>query len=243
MQNFRIILTFIILLAAVSMAGAQEPFGSDIIETSKGDLKIVFLGHGSLMLEFDNTVIYADPVGRNVDYSAMPKADLVLITHEHGDHLNAGVLDNIKKSSTFFVMNPASAKKYKADNLLVMENGDDTEAGGYKIEAVPAYNIERTQYHPKGNGNGYVITLGDKRIYIGGDTEYIPEMKDLKNIHVAFLPMNMPYTMTVDMVVEAAKAFKPKLLYPYHYSGSDTDKLIELLKDLKGVEVRVRTMY
>ncbi len=243
MKNLKILFTSIFLTILITSASAQEPFGSDIIKTSEGDLKVVFLGHGSLMFEFDGKAIYADPVGGSVNWSKMPKADLVLITHEHGDHLNVGVLDRIRKSSTAFVMNRSSAKIYKADNIAVMKNGEEGEAAGFIIEAVPAYNKKNRQFHPKGRDNGYVVTFGDKRLYIGGDTEYIPEMGDLKNIDIAFLPMNIPYTMTIEMMVKAAEAFKPKILYPYHYRGSDMEKLASKMKKVIGVELRVRTIY
>jgi len=128
-----------------------------------------------------------------------------------------------------------------------MKNGDTKVVKGFRIEAVPAYNIvhERrpgTPFHPKGVGNGYVMTFGDKRIYIAGDTENTPEMKSLKDIDIAFLPMNLPYTMTPEMVADAAKAFKPKILYPYHFSDTDTSIIVNLLRDVEGIEVRIRKM-
>ncbi len=128
-----------------------------------------------------------------------------------------------------------------------MKNGDVRTVGGLRIEAVPAYNIVHKRpngqaYHPKGDGNGYVVTFGDKRVYIAGDTENIPEMKNLKKIDVAFLPMNVPYTMTPEMVADAAKTFKPGILYPYHYGQMDPNTLVNLLKDSKQTEVRIRKM-
>ena len=128
-----------------------------------------------------------------------------------------------------------------------MNNGDVKNVKGLKIEAVPAYNLvhmrsEGVPFHPKGIGNGYVITFGNKRVYVAGDTENIPEMKKLKNIDIAFLPMNLPYTMTPEMVADASKAFKPKILYPYHYGETDTSKVLELLNDVKHIDVRIRKM-
>ena len=128
-----------------------------------------------------------------------------------------------------------------------MANGDVKTVQGFRIEAVPAYNIVHEQsagnpFHPKGRGNGYVITFSDKRVYIAGDTENTPEMKRLRDIDVAFLPMNLPYTMTPEMVADAAKAFKPKILYPYHYGQTDPNKLVDLLKNSKDIEVRIRKM-
>ena len=130
---------------------------------------------------------------------------------------------------------------------IVMKNGDMKSVGGLKIEAVPAYNLvhmrkQGVPFHPKGDGNGYVITFGDKREYVGGDTENTPEMKDLTDIDIAFLPMNLPYTMTPEMAADAAKAFKPKVLYPYHFGNTDPSKVAALLKDEPGIEVRIRKM-
>ena len=128
-----------------------------------------------------------------------------------------------------------------------MENGDAKTIHGITVEAVPAYNIVHKRssgdpFHPKGQGNGYVLTFGDTRVYVAGDTENIPEMKKLRDIDVAFLPMNLPYTMTPEMVADAAKAFEPRILYPYHYGETQTDELIELLKDAGDIEVRIRKM-
>ena len=128
-----------------------------------------------------------------------------------------------------------------------MNNGDVKTIEGLRMEAIPSYNLVHMRdngkpYHPKGVGNGYVVTFGDKRVYVAGDTENIPEMKSLQNIDIAFLPMNLPYTMTPEMVGDAAKAFRPKILYPYHYGKTDTSKIVELLKEDKGIEVRIRKM-
>jgi L-ascorbate metabolism protein UlaG (beta-lactamase superfamily) len=197
------------------------------------------------MFDFDGKVIHVDPVMREADYGKLPKADLVLVTHEHGDHLDPKVLQMLRTEKTTVVLTATCAKKVKGG--VVMKNGDTETVQGLKIEAVPAYNIvhmrgENRPFHPKGEGNGYVVTFGDKRVYIGGDTENTPEMKALKKIDIAFLPMNLPYTMTPEMVADAAKAFKPKVLYPYHYGDTDTSKLVAMMKDVKGVEVRIRKM-
>jgi len=233
------------LLILSFSANVQAQFGTDIIKTDKGDLKITFLGHASLLFEFDGKMIYADPAS-SLDWEKMPKADLVLITHNHGDHLKPDIIKTLSTEKTILVADERSAAQVKA--AKAMKNGDETTVLGLKIEAVPAYNIVHmrsadTPYHPKGHGNGYITTFGDKRVYVAGDTENIPEMQALKNIDVAFLPMNLPYTMTPEMVVDAAKTFKPKILYIYHYRGSDTDKLQELMKEVKEVELRIRKMY
>jgi L-ascorbate metabolism protein UlaG (beta-lactamase superfamily) len=174
----------------------------------------------------------------------MPKADIILVTHDHYDHLIIGN-SRTQKDGTQIISNEAGVKQLGEG--AVMKNGDTKTLSGLKIEAVPAYNIVNTMdgsnpYHPKGVGNGYIITFGDKRVYVAGDTENTPEMKTLKGIDIAFLPMNLPYTMTPEMVADAAKALKPAILYPYHYGETDTSKLVTLLKDEKGIEVRIRKM-
>jgi L-ascorbate metabolism protein UlaG (beta-lactamase superfamily) len=224
------------ILLIFAQAGAQ--FSADTIKTAKGDLKITFLGHASLLFEYGGKAVYADPAAA-ADYAKLPKADIILITHEHSDHLNPGNIKTLSKQGTVVIANRAA----QLQGAVVMKNGDTRTEMEFPIEAVPAYNIVRSQYHPKGNGNGYVITFGDKRIYIAADTENIPEMKALKNIEIAFLPMNLPYTMTPENVVDAVKLFKPKILYIYHYRGSDTEKLQTLMKDVPGVELRIRKMY
>ena len=220
-------------------------FEEDIIKTSDGELKITFIGHGTLMFTFGDKIIHIDPVSREADYTKLPKADLILITHEHGDHLDPKAINVIRKEKTEIVLTEICAKEVK--DGIVMKNGDVKTVMGLKIEAVPAYNIVHKRdngqpFHPKGNGNGYVITFGDKRVYVAGDTENTPEMKKLKDIDIAFLPMNLPYTMTPQMVADAAKAFKPKILYPYHLGDTDTSELVKLLKDEKEIEVRIRDM-
>jgi L-ascorbate metabolism protein UlaG (beta-lactamase superfamily) len=222
----------------------QDDFEEDIIETSEGDLKITFIGHGTLMFTFGGKVIHIDPVSREADYSKMPKADLIFVTHEHGDHLDPKAIDAIRTDETKIVLTEICAQKVKG---IVMKNGDVKEVDGLKVEAVSAYNIVHKRsngqpFHPKGNGNGYVITFGDKRVYVAGDTENIPEMKKLKDINIAFLPMNLPYTMSPEMAADAAKAFKPKILYPYHFGNTDTSELVKLLKDEKEIEVRIRDL-
>jgi len=230
-----------------SYLGAKEEkaMAEDIIKTSTGDLKITFVGHGTLVFNFGGKVIHVDPVSQEADYSKMPKADLILITHEHGDHFDLKAIKSITNKETSIVLTEICSKQI--DGGIVMKNGDTKTIAGFKIEAVPAYNIVNKRqnglpFHPKGSGNGYVITFSDKRVYVAGDTENTPEMKALKDVYIAFLPMNLPYTMTPEMVADAAKAFKPKILYPYHFGDTDTSKLVNLLKDEKGIEVRIRDL-
>ena len=233
------------LIASAFQAAAKEGLESDIIKTSAGDLKITFIGHGSLMLAFGGRVIHIDPVSQEADYTKLPKADLILVTHQHGDHFDAKALDILRGEKTQLILTEICAQQVKGG--MVMKNGEIKSIGGLKIEAAPAYNLvhmrsEGKPFHPKGEGNGYVITFGDKRVYVAADTENIPEMKKLEKIDVAFLPMNLPYTMTPEMVADGAKAFKPRVLYPYHFGETDTSKLLGLLKDSKEIEVRIRKM-
>jgi L-ascorbate metabolism protein UlaG (beta-lactamase superfamily) len=223
----------------------QGSFDTDILLTSAGDLAITFLGHASLLLVFKGKNIYIDPFGKVADYSNLPKADTIISTHEHLDHLDPQAVAAIRTPATLLVMNPAGAGQIGAG--IVMQNGDTQTIAGIRIEAVPAYNIvhERESgqpFHPKGVGNGYILTFGDLRLYLAGDTENIPEMKEIRDVAVAFLPMNLPYTMTPEMVAEAAKAFRPRILYPYHYGNTDVAKLVELLMPEKGIDVRIRKM-
>ncbi len=234
-----------LLTFCIPFSVAARGFEKDTIQTSKGPLEITFIGHGSLMFSFGGKIIQVDPYSELADYGAMPKADLVLLTHEHRDHLDDKALDAVRSEKTELVMTENCAKQVKGG--IVMKYGDEKTVQGLKIEAVPAYNLvhmrsEGQPYHPRGNGNGYVVTFGDKRVYIGGDTENVPEMKALKSIDVAFLPMNLPYTMTPEMVAAAAKSFKPRILYPYHYGNTDPAAIVALLKGEKDIEVRIRSM-
>lgn len=235
----------ILLFVLSTSTGFGQAFEEDIIPTSQGELKITFIGHGTLLFAFGGKVIHIDPVRRYADYATLPKADIILVTHEHGDHFDAAAIEAIKKEGTELIFTEKCREKYPSGQT--MKNGDVRTVQGIKIEAVPAYNVvhmrsEGFPYHPKGEGNGYILTFADKRVYVAGDTENIPEMKALKNIDVAFLPMNLPYTMTPEMVADGAKAFMPKILYPYHYGNTETSKLVELLKEVKGIEVRIRKL-
>ena len=216
-----------------------QEFQKDVIPTSSGGLEITFIAHGTLMLKYNDLVIHVDPVGMfGTDYSKLPEADVILITHEHPDHLDKQVIEQIRKDNTTIILNAAGYKSLGYGEI--MANGDHIMLSGIDIDAVPAYNITAA-YHPKGNGNGYVLQFGDKKVYIAGDTENIPEMSDLKDIEVAFLPMNTP-TMTPEMVAEAAKRFRPSILYPYHYDDSWLDELVKLLQDENDIDLRIRKM-
>jgi L-ascorbate metabolism protein UlaG (beta-lactamase superfamily) len=232
-------------VSGLVVAAAAAAYEQDVIKTSQGDLKITFIGHSSLMFTFGGKAIQNDPVGRMADYRQFPKADLILVAHEHGDHFDATTIASLRKPSTDVIVAEKCAGK--VPGAIVMKNGDAKTLQGITVEAVPAYNMVHMRgpgnpFHPKGDGNGYVLTFGDTRVYIAGDTENIPEMTNLKNIDIAFLPMNLPYTMSPDMTAAAAKVIRPKILYPYHFGDTDTGKLIELLKGEKGIEIRVRNL-
>jgi L-ascorbate metabolism protein UlaG (beta-lactamase superfamily) len=256
-----VLLLLFVLIAATSAPTllAQSQFQEDVVLTAAGDITISFIGHGTLMFTFGEKVIHIDPVGREADYTTLPDADLILITHEHGDHLDPAAVADISKDGTLDPAAVAELSKEGTEVVVsgscegslegarVMRNGDAGTVAGFQIVAVPAYNIvqmrsEGMPYHPKGNGNGYVITFGELRVYVAGDTENTPEMKALEDIDIAFLPMNLPYTMTPEMVADAAKAFRPRILYPYHFGETDTDELVRLLANEEGIEVRVREM-
>ncbi len=246
MRTF-LILIVVLFLGLVSLAATSNDFEEDIFPTSQGDLKITCIGHGTLMFTFDGKIIHVDPVFSYADYTKMPKADLILVTHEHGDHLDDVAIQDLTKEGTVIVCTKKCKEQANLDGSIIMNNGDTETVQGITIEAVPAYNIkhmrsENSPFHPKGEGNGYVLTFGDKRVYVAGDTENTPEIKALKNIDVAFLPMNLPYTMTPEMVADAARAFEPKVLYPYHFENTDTSQLVELLKDTPDIDVRIRNL-
>jgi L-ascorbate metabolism protein UlaG (beta-lactamase superfamily) len=244
MYNLCLSTMVLFMLCAVS-ANAEEQFPSDTFKTSSGDLKITFIGHASLIFTFMGKTIYVDPFSKLADYAGFPKADVIVITHEHRDHLDPVAIGKIRTEKTKVILTAAVAKQLLGGT--VMKNGDVQLVDGVKIEAVPAYNIVHKRdtgelFHPKGVGNGYILTFGEKRVYVAGDTENIPEMAGLKNIDIAFLPMNLPYTMTPEMTAAAAKMVQPKILYPYHYGTTDTSLLTALLKDQNGIEVRIRKM-
>jgi len=242
-----ILFSLAIMIYTIS-GNAQKTFQTDKIKAGKGEIEITFIGHGSLELKYDGKIIQVDPFSQQADYALFPKADLILVTHSHFDHLDTAAIRKLKTEKTELIMTEKCKEAAGSfSKINVMKNGDTKEFFGIKIKAVPAYNIEHKRpngdvFHPKGEGNGYVLTIGGKNIYIAGDTENVPEMKQLKNINVAFLPMNLPYTMTPEMVADAAKMFKPKILYPYHYGETDTTKILELLAKAKGIEVRIREM-
>jgi L-ascorbate metabolism protein UlaG (beta-lactamase superfamily) len=194
------------------------------------------------MFDFAGKVIHVDPWSKLTDYTKLPKADLILITHQHGDHYDTTAINQLIKKNTTLILN--SGLHETINKGEIMKNGDSKIFEEIKIEAVPAYNITpgREKFHPTGRDNGYVFNFGNRRVYVAGDTENIPEMAFLKNIYIAFLPMNQPYTMLPEQVVDAVDKFKPKILYPYHYGETDLSTLNALMKAQPQTEVKIKPM-
>jgi len=236
---------FYLILGLTTMALAQKKYSQETVETSKGALEIIFVGHGTLIFKFGGKVIHIDPWSKVGDYSQLPKADAIFITHSHPDHLDTKAIAQVSKVNTLLFANKASLASLK--NAKGLTDSEQTTVWNIPVKSVPAYNLIHKKengefWHPKGNGNGYVFYFGDKLVYVAGDTENIPEMKALKNIDVAFLPMNVPYTMTPEMVKNAVQVFKPKTLYPYHTGDTKTALLAELLKENKEIKLVIKDM-
>lgn len=218
---------------------------ADTYYTGTDSLYITLVGHGSLMFEYKGKIIHVDPYSDVADYSKLPKANLVLITHEHSDHFDINALDAIKAADTRFIMSKVCNDSLKYGEAV--NNGDSTSFAGISIAVIPAYNIINKSpdgefYHPYGRGNGYVLSFDNLRIYVAGDTENIPEMDVLKGtVDIAFIPKNLPYTMSDDMFIDAAKKVTPKVLYPYHMAEFDADKIGKALENT-GIKIKVRPM-
>ncbi len=230
----------ILILSSIMLAEG----GTQTFATSAGPVLITPLNHASTRIEAGGKVIYLDPV-KPVDFSKAPKADLILITDIHGDHMDPGSVAAVSKTGTEIISSAAVAKTVTAAKALT--NGESTSWNGWTIEAIPAYNLTRGPepgklFHDKGRGNGYVLTYGGKRFYFSGDTEGVPEMRALKNIDVAFVCMNLPYTMPPEEAADAVKAFHPKIVIPYHYRGSDLGVFQKRLEGT-GIEVRLLEWY
>lgn len=230
------------LLFALPLLAVDRPV--EEFKSSKGTVKITPVRHASMLIEAGGKVIAIDPWSQG-NFDGLPKADLILITDIHGDHMDPAGIDKIKKDDTKIIAPAAVVEKIPAAQKLA--NGESTTWGDFKIDAVPMYNLTRGPapgklFHDKGRGDGYILTYGGLRIYIAGDTEGTPEMKALKNIDVAFVPMNLPYTMTADEAAEAVRAFHPKVVYPYHYRETDTNVFAKALAG-SGIDVRLRNWY
>jgi L-ascorbate metabolism protein UlaG (beta-lactamase superfamily) len=241
------LLALILGMGDVSTRAADKLTG-DVVPATGGDVIIHPLNHATFALAWGDKVIYADPVGGATRFDGLPRPDVILLTHAHGDHFSVETLQAVATNQTVLVAPPSVAaqlpEKLRAQTV-VMTNGETKTVAGLSLEAVAAYNTTAAhlQFHPRGVGEGYVLTLGGRRIYVSGDTEDIPEMRALKDIDVAFICLNQPYTMTVEQAAEAVRAFKPKIVYPYHSRGSDLEKFKSLVGADSGVEVRLRNWY
>lgn len=233
---------------AVQMSGTNYIWG-DHIQTDAGEVIIQPINHATFALQWGTNTIYFDPTGQASRYAHLPRPTLIFITHAHSDHYSSSTILNVMTNYTKIIVSrvvqgqlPSTLTNYS----ILMTNGMTTNINGIAIEAIPAYNLT-SSYHPKGDGNGYVLTIGGKRFYISGDTEDIPEMRALRNIDVAFLAMNKPYTMNVDQAASAVREFKPKIVYPFHYSPSnpatDFNAFIRAVGKDPGIEIRLRKWY
>ena len=216
----------------------------DVLSTSAGDVRIVPVHHGTLRLEIDGTIVWIDPWSQG-DLSG-PKADFVLLTDIHFDHFDPPALAAVKKEGTVVVAPAVVAEK--EPGAIALANGESRDFGKFSVQAVPMYNLQRGPeagklYHDKGRGNGYLVTVGDTRIYVSGDTECTDEMKALRNVDVAFVSMNLPYTMPPSEAAVCIRAFRPKAIYPYHYGESNLADLQAALADEAGIELRLRSWY
>ncbi|MGB6336143.1 MAG: MBL fold metallo-hydrolase [Thermoanaerobaculia bacterium] len=241
-MSSKTLLTFVVV---VLTAGSVWAGGADTISAKGGDIEITPITHGSVQVEFGGLAIYLDPWTRG-DYSQAPMADLILVTDIHGDHLDTEAIGKLREDKTTLIVPAAAADQVEGET--VMANGERLEIAGVLIEAVPMYNLERGPeegklFHEKGRGNGYILTLGGKRVYFAGDTACTPDMKALKDIDVAFVPMNLPYTMPPAEAAACVRACAPKIVYPYHYRGSDLDEFTSALEDKPEIEVRIREWY
>ena len=233
------------LLLTLALALSQ-----DTLKADKGDITVSPVEHASFALTWNGKTIFVDPTKGPDAWKEFGKPDLILVTDIHGDHFDPKTLSSVRTPDTVLIVPAAVAEKMGADkgSAKVLANGEKTKVGGIEVEAVPMYNLtaERKNFHTKGRGNGYVLTVGGKRLYVSGDTEDIPEMRSLKEIDAAFVCMNLPYTMDVDHAADAVLAFKPKVVYPYHYRGkemSDVEKFKSTVSKDKSIEVRLLKWY
>ena len=239
----------LLLSLTLVLAHAQMP-APDKVEVKGGELTIQPITHATLVLSYKNKNFYIDPTGGAAAFTGLASPDVIIITDIHGDHFDVKTIEAINKNNTVLVAPQAVADKLPAtfdkQKLVVLKNGDETKQSGITIAAMPMYNLPEAAdaMHTKGRGNGYVLTIGDKRIYISGDTEDIPEMRSLKNIDIAFVCMNLPYTMDVNQAAQGVLAFNPKIVYPYHYRGQDVNTFKTLVNTgNKNIDVRLRAWY
>lgn len=244
------------ITTALFLILTASAFADDRIPTAEGDVTIHPIEHATFVMTWNTTSIYVDPVGGAQRFQSLPRPNLILITDIHRDHMDAATLQGLIDDDTVVVAPPAVVEKLPRrlrKRVIPVSNGLAVLSSGLEVQAIPMYNLtpERLQFHTKGRGNGYIVIMGGKRFYISGDTEDIPEMRALKNIDVAFVCMNLPYTMTVEQAADAVREFKPAIVYPYHYRGisggtpglSDVRKFKSLVSEAPGIEVRQLKWY
>ena len=238
---------------AFAIVGLGVAIAADTIPATGGNIELTPMTHAHVQIEHGGKVIHIDPTGQSNLASAKP-ADIILVTDVHGDHMDAAAIDKLKKASTIYVAPNALAGKFPG-KTEILKNGETRTVDGVSIEAIAAYNLQRGPapgqfFHEKGRANAYVLTLGGKRLFFSGDTECVPEIKALTKIDVAFLTMNLPYTMPPQEAADCAKAFKPAVVYAYHYRGmggptpeQNQQAFVAAMKGTAGVEVRTPNFY
>ena len=242
MDGVRFGLACVGVLFSMAASGAEGRAPVDVISSGTDAVSVTLYGHASLRFEYKGMMIYVDPVSEFVRDGNLEKADLILVTHDHDDHFDPELIARLSKPGTEIVANGRCVDRLKRGHALA--NGQRLSILGVGIEAVPAYNTsrEKLQFHPKGRDNGYVLTLGKERVYVAGDTEDIPELSALKDIDAAFLPVNLPYTMTPQQLARAIGLVSPRIAYPYHTGDTDMAKLAAAMGKVEKTEVRIRPM-
>ena len=237
-------LGFGLLALLLGLVTAQTPTPTTLsFETSAGTLKVTPLGHASVRLELNNTVIHVDPWSNVADYAQQPKADWVWITHEHGDHLDTAAISEISTPNTRYLMDERTAKASGLEGVTLIKNGDTLNLGNFTVVALPAYNVVRERdngqkYHPKGWYNGFIMEVGDFRMHFGGDTECIPEFANVGKLDVSFLPINLPYTMPPEEAAACFRQLSPQVAIPYHQGDFDPQIVADMLADT-NIDVKV----
>lgn len=248
MKRITSIAALVLISFSPFISTAQRP-SPDQIQTDNGSITVQPIQHGTVVLSWDGKTIYVDPFGGSEAFKGIDSPDLILITDIHGDHMNIETLDALDTEGAVLVVPRAVADQlpgpYK-DQLVVIGNGETTDQLDISIRAVPMYNLPENDEsrHPRGRGNGYILSMGNKSVYLSGDTEDIPEMRSLEDIDVAFVCMNLPYTMDVNQAADAVLDFEPEIVYPYHYRGQDTERFKQLVTSKNDdIEVRLKDWY
>ncbi|MFT5320851.1 MAG: L-ascorbate metabolism protein UlaG (beta-lactamase superfamily) [Pseudohongiellaceae bacterium] len=244
-MKFKFPLISLLALLVFSFSANAQMLNGSTVPTSEGDLVINPVSHASFIMSWNGKIVYVDPVGGVGAYDGLPRPDLILLTDIHADHLDGATLAGIVGNAE--IVAPAAVLAQLPGGLVEravsLPNGGIAQRLDITVKAIPMYNLteDRLQFHDKGRGNGYVVTFGDTRVYISGDTEDIPEMRALEDIDVAFICFNLPYTMTERQAADAVNAFRPGIVYPYHYRGSDLALFSNMVDE--GIEVRNGNWY